>query len=105
MTNSVSSRERGSARRRGGGFRGRSVSATDLGYVDGIPVVPVTVERTRMLHLLHLAACPYCGQPHIHGGGLADQDPREFEGHRITHCLKRVPGDRGYVLIVTEEVR
>ena len=73
--------------------------------MDGIPIVPVTVERTRTVHLLHVAACPYCGRPHVHGGGLPDEDPRDFEGHRASHCLKPVSGDRGYFLIVTEEAQ
>jgi hypothetical protein len=105
MTDSISSTQRGSARRRGRGSKGHSVSATILGYVQGIPVVPVTVERTRTVHLLHLAVCPYCGRPHVHGGGPPEGDPRDYEGHRVSHCLRPVPGDRGYLLVVTEEVQ
>ena len=105
MTDSIRSKKKGSARRPGRGSRGRSVSATILGYVDGIPIVPVTVERTRTVHLLHVAACPYCGRPHVHGGGRPDQNPRDFEGYRAAHCLDPVPRDRGYMLVVTEEAQ
>ena len=102
MTDSIRSKERGSVRRPGRGSRGRSVSATILGYVDGIPIVPVTVERTRSVHLLHVAACPYCGRPHVHVE-LARRG--HDHGHRASHCLKPVSGDRGYFLIVTEEAQ
>lgn len=84
---------------------GRSTSATVLGYVDGIPIVPVRVKRTRDVNLLYLATCPYCGRQHVHGGGRPDQNPRDFEGHRLSHCLQQVPGDRGYMLIVTDDDR
>ena len=94
--------------RRGSGHTG---SVTILGYDQGIPIVPVTVRRVvpvitrRFMSVveLYLAACPYCGKPHIHGGGTPDEDPHKYEGHRGSHCLKKVTGDRGYILRIVDE--
>lgn len=38
-----------------------------------------------------LVCCPYCGQVHYHGraGG---------PGHVLSHCLKKVPEDVGYII-------
>ncbi len=80
-----------------------SSSITPLVDEDGIPIVPVTIVRHRKGNLLHVASCPYCGRPHVHGGGRGDQDPRDFQGHRVSHC--RMPGvrSRGYVLRIVAE--
>jgi hypothetical protein len=81
-----------------------------LGYQDGIPIVPVTVEFGIPWGLLRLAACPYCGRPHVHGGPRPGQDPHECEGHRVADCVsKHVPEDRqgdvnrGYILRIVED--
>lgn len=74
-----------------------------LGYDNGIPIVPVNVERGRKVHLLRLAACPLCGRPHVHGGGYLGKDPHDFEGHRTSHCPMRIPGDRGYILRIVDD--
>ncbi len=63
-----------------------------LGFEHGLPVVPVRVVYTHELRrghydLLILAECPYCGQQHMHGGGEPGTDPRDFEGHRGSHCV------------------
>jgi hypothetical protein len=73
-----------------------------LGYYNGIPIVPVSVERGRQANLLRLAACPLCGRPHVHGGGPLGRDPREFQGHRTSHCPMPIPNDRGYILRIVD---
>ncbi len=68
-----------------------------LGYTeDGFPIVPVTIEHHPKGSVLRLAACPFCGRPHEHGG--PHDNPSYSEGHRISHCLTSAPGDRGYIL-------
>lgn len=73
-----------------------------LDYEDGSPIVPVTVQRTGTVYLLHLAACPFCGRPHVHGGGPLDEDPCGYEGHRRFHCSEAAPGRGGYILRIVE---
>ena len=41
--------------------------------------------------------CPLCAGRHVHGAGDG-ADPRAFLGHRVAHCVERVPLD-GYVLV------
>ncbi len=72
-----------------------------LGHLGGIPIVPVTVRRYYWGTQFVLAACPYCGAEHLHGGGDPGDDPHDHEGHRLSHCVRRVPGDRGYILRIT----
>ena len=75
-----------------------------LGYEGRYPVVPVTVKRFRnKTTLLKIGACPYCGLPHIHGGGDVGEEPREYQGHRGSHCVERVANDVGYVLRIGAE--
>jgi hypothetical protein len=62
-----------------------------LGYEDGIPVVAVTAKQHWDWTELRLIACPYCGQPHVHGGE---------EGHRVAHC----DGKGGYHLRIVKKV-
>lgn len=78
-------------------------SVTPLHSEDAIPVVLVTVERRRQVNLFHLTACPYCGRRHVHGAGLPTEDPRDFQGHRVSHCSTKVSGDRGYILRIADE--
>ncbi len=41
--------------------------------------------------------CPYCGKKHTHG---APQRPSgRHQGHRVSHCLRKKPQDRGYILV------
>jgi hypothetical protein len=44
--------------------------------------------------------CPLCADRHVHGAGMTGEGAREFLGHRIAHCVGRVPLD-GYVLVET----
>jgi hypothetical protein len=37
--------------------------------------------------------CPHCGKKHYHGAGPRGGDPREYLGHRSSHCAKG-----GYVM-------
>ncbi len=43
--------------------------------------------------------CPYCGKRHRHEAGKRGEDPRSRLGHQRSHCDKKYPTDRGYVLI------
>jgi hypothetical protein len=55
-------------------------------------VVLVEFEGT---YLWKVQECPHCGGKHTHGGGSVEYGrPREFLGHRATHC-----GGDGYQLI------
>jgi hypothetical protein len=45
---------------------------------------------------LVITACPYCGQPHWHGGGPIANPPDG--GHRLSHC--KDPDNPGYILVV-----
>lgn len=72
-------------------------------YENGVPVVPVTARQYRGQWSLHLAACPYCGEPHLHGGGMAYEHPQDHAGHRASHCLEPVSGDVGYILRIVED--
>ena len=83
--------------------RKRLVPGPILGYEDGHPVVPVTLERHPKGNLLHLEACPYCGWSHIHGGGGPGKDPRDYEGPRAPHCDGRAPGAPDYILRIVGE--
>lgn len=74
-----------------------------LGYENGIPIVPVTVERGPKAQLFRLAACPYCGRSHIHGGGALGRDPHDLEGHRLSHCQCKCPANRGYILRIGDD--
>jgi hypothetical protein len=75
-----------------------------LGYEGRYPIVPVSVQRHRKGNLFHLAACPYCGEPHVHGAGDFGDDPRDHAYHRGSHCVEPVPNDVGYILrIVGDE--
>lgn len=48
--------------------------------------------------------CPYCKKQHTHGGGPRSGDPREYLGHRLSHCASR--SERAdYVLVELEEKR
>ena len=91
-------------KRRRSGRRARAPGPV-LGYQDGIPLVPVTVERGRDRGRpyigLHIAACPHCGWPHMHGAGT--EDLRGFAEHRVSHCMSPWSGNRGYILFVTEQ--
>jgi hypothetical protein len=82
-----------------------------LGYEDERPIVPVTIGREPRVTLFLLAACPFCGRPHIHGGRRPEEDPRRYQGHRPARCVpdvvrpeRRRAMERGYILrIVGEE--
>lgn len=43
-----------------------------------------------------VVACPFCAQPHVHGAGPADVDPRALLGGRLSHCAD---GGKSYVLV------
>lgn len=48
-------------------------------------------------------SCPYCARPHVHGGGGASDDPRDFLGHRDAACrpsdlLPNMDNSPGYIL-------
>ena len=73
-------------------------------WQDGIPVVCASVEQYRRQYLLYIT-CPYCGERHQHGGGSMAEDPRENAGHRLSHCVRSVAGDRGYILRVPDNWR
>lgn len=66
---------------------------------DGIPVVPATLVRTRPGHpgLLVVSHCVHCGSRHVHGEGGG-------YGHRVAHCVRKSPDNRGYVLVPAVEV-
>ena len=75
-----------------------------LRYEDGIPVVPIVASRNPgEKDSLILQACPYCGEQHLHGAGGPGKHAKGSAGHRVSHCLKEVPGDRGYLLEVVAE--
>lgn len=43
--------------------------------------------------------CPFCGGRHKHGGGkVGEDDPREYLGWKIQHCMWR-PEPGSYCLI------
>lgn len=48
-----------------------------------IPDVPVLVERRGHIWLLHIDECPFCGEPHMHGGG---DGKKPDAGYRRSHC-------------------
>lgn len=50
-----------------------------------------------------VARCPLCGDRHVHGAGDG-ADPRALLGHRVPHCVERVPLD-GYVLVEATTAR
>lgn len=77
---------------------------TVIEWQNGIPVVDASVERYRRQYLLYVA-CPYCGERHQHGGGSIVEDPRENAGHRLSHCVRQRPGDRGYIIRVPDNWR
>jgi hypothetical protein len=50
--------------------------------------------RGRQVWLWVIDICPICGQPHQHGGGPLDGNPRTLLGHRVPHCVPRWRGSR-----------
>lgn len=49
----------------------------------------ITAEATQIIRrrgvwLMIIAACPYCGTEHVHGGGLISEPPRF--GGRLAGC-------------------
>ena len=76
--------------------------------VDGAPVVFATARRGREFWNLEFD-CPWCprkrsGRPktHFHGGGPIAGDPRDFSGHRASHCI--APGAPGSYFVLVREV-
>jgi hypothetical protein len=69
-----------------------------LGIQDGVPIVPVVVEKHPWGQYLILETCPYCGNQHLHGGGGLVDDPQDFQGHRASHCIKQTGSNPGYIL-------
>ncbi len=59
-----------------------------------IPRVETYVEEHNGVWSLTVV-CPYCGQLHHHGGGIASEPP--VLGHRVTHCQDQ--GSGGYELV------
>lgn len=43
--------------------------------------------------------CPWCGKRHIHGAGRLQDNPHDFLGHRISHCINRLDVVRSYELV------
>jgi len=43
--------------------------------------------------------CPYCRKQHRHWAGDINDDPKSYLGHHPSHCIKKYPSDRGYMLI------
>lgn len=43
--------------------------------------------------------CPYCGKTHTHGAVSVNVDSGKYRGHRVSHCLRKSPQDRGYILV------
>lgn len=67
---------------------------------------PVTEAKARLeastgCWLWVVEQCPYCQKQHTHGGGPRSGNPREYLGHRVSHCALR-PG-RDYVLVELKE--
>jgi len=51
-----------------------------------IPTVTPRVVRGKAVGSLIVDHCPYCNEPHYHGGGPADRDPGPYFGHRVSDC-------------------
>ena len=47
-----------------------------------------------------VGCCPFCKEEHFHGAGGADQDPKDFLGHRSAHCVSpSKEAEEGYMLV------
>ena len=69
------------------------------------PIAIATLKKGRQGYHWIVRRCPLCGKRHTHGGGRLGGNPRELLGHRASHCLQRIPGDHGYILIETDEAK
>jgi hypothetical protein len=84
------------------------MNGVEMAEVDGrvFPVAGVRLVRGRECWLWEIPECPLCGQPHIHGGGYFNGDPRECLGHRLSHCQESdAAGFGGYILVEAEGSR
>ena len=36
--------------------------------------------------------CPYCHTLHQHGGGMIGENPRDYLGWRLSHCIPGIAG-------------
>lgn len=62
------------------------------------PIAYCTVVPVPRDHCWHVtvAECPFCGQPHYHGGGSLSEPPNL--GLRVGHCA--TGADRSYRLVL-----
>lgn len=60
-------------------------------FVTQHPDVPAYAEWSARSQVWTLTLqCPYCGDPHMHGGGSG---PEPDYGYRVAHCLAGGPPD------------
>lgn len=55
------------------------------------------LRRGKSQHDWVVPVCPHCGREHRHGGGDLHENPHDFLGHRVAHCL--TGGRDGYNLV------
>jgi hypothetical protein len=51
-----------------------------------VEVIEVSLLRQRLVNYFVVAKCPWCRRGHVHGAGRPDEDPRDSEGERMSHC-------------------
>jgi len=68
---------------------------------EGYPIARGHIVRTSDCYLWR-GRCPLCGKRHVHGLGPLAGDPKDYLGHRVSHCLQPHPHDRGYILALDE---
>ena len=42
--------------------------------------------------------CPFCAKCHYHGAGRYGENPRDYEGNRVSHCVGGDGEGRAYRL-------
>ena len=52
------------------------------------PIVMADVEvGAHGVNYFRIDPCPYCSGSHVHGAGRSGEDPRSYQGSRVSHCL------------------
>jgi len=61
-------------------------------------VLEVVPLRGRAINQFVGTKCPFRGKRHYHGAGRSGENPRDYEGYRVSHCVGGDGEGRGYRL-------